>query len=59
MTPVKKVKSITGQGLSLLICRWLRYFLKSVYVGEEEESASGYFQLCPYSYLMVFIEAKG
>lgn len=27
--------------------------------GDKEESASGYFQLCPFSYLMVFIGAKG
>lgn len=27
--------------------------------GDGEESGSGYFQLCPFSYLMVFIGAKG
>lgn len=27
--------------------------------GKKEESASGYFQLCPYSYLIVFIGGKG
>lgn len=33
------------------VCMWVG--------GKEEERTSGYFQLRPYSYLMVFIGAKG
>ena len=35
------------------------YVCVRVVGGKKEQSASGYFQLCPYSYLMVFIGAKG
>lgn len=46
-----------------VMCDWLGIFLrinvcKEVWVGEGQR-ASGYFQLCPFSYLMVFIRVKG